>query len=81
VSLTKKENTTPQRAAKLLVYDKVIATLPGIERKGDTMPYTSLNGYMFSFLDRYDTLALRLPKAAMPISSKRTRQSNTKRTE
>ena len=62
----KKENITPERAKKLLLYNAVIATLPGIERKGDTMPYTSLNGHMFSLLDKDDTLALRLPKAAIP---------------
>ncbi len=71
-----KENITQQRTAKLLFYDKVIATLPGIERKGDTMPYTSLNGHMFSFLDKDDTLALRLSKAAIPdfIKKHKTKQ-------
>lgn len=62
----KKENITPERAKKLLLYDKVIATLRDVERKGATMPYTSLNGHMFSFLDEHGTLALRLPKEAIP---------------
>ncbi len=30
-------------------YDKAIASLPDISRKGKTMPYTSLNAHMFSF--------------------------------
>jgi hypothetical protein len=42
-------------------YDALIATCPGIERKGASMPYTSMNGHMFSFLTPDGTLALRLP--------------------
>lgn len=45
-------------------YDDVIAHLRGIERKGASMPYTSLNGHMFSFLTKDGTLALRLPDEA-----------------
>jgi hypothetical protein len=32
------------------LYDLIIATQPDVKRKGATMPYTSLNGHMFSFL-------------------------------
>src|SRR5687768_16632268 len=32
-----------------------------MERKGAPMPYTSVNGHMFSFLTPTGTLALRLP--------------------
>jgi hypothetical protein len=46
---------------KLECYEKLVATNPAVERKGATMPYTSLNGHMFSFLTRTGTLALRLP--------------------
>jgi hypothetical protein len=42
-------------------YEKLVATNPRVERKGSTMPYTSLNGHMFSFLTKTGTLALRLP--------------------
>jgi hypothetical protein len=45
----------------LFAYDKLIATKPGVERKGATMPYTSVNGHMFSFLTKSGILALRLP--------------------
>lgn len=38
-------------AEKIALYEKLLATIPGIERKGATMPYTSLNGNMFSFID------------------------------
>jgi hypothetical protein len=44
-------------------YERLVATAPGIERKGATFPYTSLNGNMFSLLTREGTLALRLPEA------------------
>jgi len=54
----------PSIAADILeAYDKLVATIPNVERKGATMPYTSLNGHMFSFLSRTGTLALRLPVA------------------
>jgi hypothetical protein len=49
------------RSAALALYEKVVAQLPGVERKGDTMPYTSLNGHMFSVLHKDGSVALRLP--------------------
>jgi hypothetical protein len=48
-------------AEKLGLYEKLIATHPGVTRKGATVPYTSLNGYMFSYLTSTGELALRLP--------------------
>jgi hypothetical protein len=60
---TKKESTIP--AATIVLYDKVINTMDGVERKGDTVPYTSLNGHMFSYLTKEGSLALRLPKDAI----------------
>ncbi|MFI5311978.1 MAG: hypothetical protein ACHQQ3_12135 [Gemmatimonadales bacterium] len=48
-------------AAKVALYERLIATNPKVERKGATMPYTSLNGHMFSVLHKDGTLALRLP--------------------
>ncbi len=47
-------------ADKLELYEKLVATNSSVERKGATMPYTSLNGHMFSFLTKTGTLALRL---------------------
>lgn len=47
----------------LEAYERLVATNPKVERKGATMPYTSLNGHMFSFLTKTGTLALRLPAA------------------
>src|ERR1700741_3480300 len=49
------------RSAALALYEKVVAAMAGVERKGDTMPYTSLNGHMFSVLHKDGTVALRLP--------------------
>lgn len=48
-------------ADTLALYDTLIATIDGVERKGAAMPYTSVNGHMFSFLTKTGTLALRLP--------------------
>ena len=46
---------------KLELYEKLVATNPGVARKGATVPYTSLNGHMFSYLSKEGKLALRLP--------------------
>ena len=51
-------------AAKLALYERLVATNPHIERKGDTMQYTSLNGHMFSLFTKEGTLTLRLPPEA-----------------
>ena len=48
------------RANRLELYEKLVATNPSVERKGAAMPYTSLNGHMFSFLTETGMLALRL---------------------
>ncbi len=47
---------------KLELYDKLIATNTDIQRKGVTMPYTSLNGHMFTYLSKTGSLGIRLPK-------------------
>jgi hypothetical protein len=44
-----------------LLYDKLIATNPKIERKGAANPCTSLNGNMFTLLHQ-SKLAIRLPE-------------------
>ena len=45
----KKSSSIPP--AQLALYEKLIATMPEIVRKGAVHPYTSLNGHMFSYLD------------------------------
>ena len=41
-------------------YQELVADAPGISVKGASMPYTSLNGNMFSFVTKEGKLALRL---------------------
>lgn len=48
---------------KLALYDALIEGNTAIERKGKTTPYTSMNGHMFSFLDKEGNMGLRLSKA------------------
>src|SRR5690349_2055925 len=54
---------TERYSESLRLYDALVAGEPGLERKGDTMPYTSVNGNMFSLLAKDGTLTLRLPEA------------------
>jgi len=44
------------------LYEKLVASNPQVERKGDTVPYTSHNGHMFSYLEKDGSLGLRLPE-------------------
>ena len=44
------------------MYEKLIASDPDVERKGKTTPYTSMNGYMFTFLSKKGVMGLRLSK-------------------
>ncbi len=46
---------------KLELYEKLVATNPNVIRQGATVPYTSLNGHMFSYLSKEGKLELRLP--------------------
>jgi hypothetical protein len=49
------------KSKELELYEQLVATNPKVERKGATVPYTSLNGHMFSYLSKEGKLALRLP--------------------
>ena len=49
-------------AEQVLLYERLLATNPQIERKGATFPYTSRNGHMFSYLHPSGAMALRLPE-------------------
>jgi len=57
---TSKKGTMP--SPEIALYDKLIATIPAIERKGAANPYTSLNGNMFTLLHQSKSLAIRLPE-------------------
>jgi hypothetical protein len=53
------------------LYKKLIETLPGIERKGATTAYTSLNGNMFTYLSKEGEMGIRLPDDAKEAFLKR----------
>jgi hypothetical protein len=59
-----KKATNAVPPEKLALYDQLVATIPNVERKGASVPYTSWNGHMFSYLTKDGTLALRLPTEA-----------------
>jgi TfoX/Sxy family transcriptional regulator of competence genes len=46
----------------VVLYERLIATIPGLERKGDANPYTAMNGNMFTLLHQSSRLAIRLPE-------------------
>lgn len=49
-------------ADKLTFYAALIDTHSEIEMRGNTSPYTSVNGHMFSILGKEGKLGLRLPQ-------------------
>ena len=55
----KKGNSLPPE--KFELYKKLVATNPETELKGDTVPYTSHKGHMFSNFNPDGSLGLRLP--------------------
>jgi hypothetical protein len=50
-------------ADKVALYEKLVATIPRVQRKGAGFPYTSVNGNMFSILRKDGVVCLRLPDA------------------
>ena len=59
---SKKTSPTFPSQDKIDLYEKLINSIPGIESKGASMPYTSVNGNMFSFLDKHGSCGIRLPE-------------------
>ncbi len=53
---------TEPKTATEKCYDALIKTIPEIERKGAKLPYTSLNGNMFSILSKEGEVGIRLDK-------------------
>jgi hypothetical protein len=49
------------RDEKATLYSQLVAAHADAILKGDAIPYTSLNGHMYSFLSKSDELALKLP--------------------
>lgn len=60
--MTIKKGKTHPHPGKLKLYEKLVALIPEIEIKGDTMRYTSLNGNMFSFISKEGLAGIRLPE-------------------
>jgi hypothetical protein len=58
-----KQEPTGRYVQSLNLYDRLVATNPSVQRKGQTVPYTAFNGHMFSYLGKTGELALRLPEA------------------
>jgi len=50
------------REEKIGLYNKLVATHAEAMRKGDTVPYTSPNGHMYSYFTKDDFMALKLPE-------------------
>lgn len=46
--------------AALARYEQIVSMLDDVERKGAANPYTSVNGWMASFLDADGVLAIRM---------------------
>lgn len=46
----------------LIHYDALVDKCPRITRKGKSVPYTSANGYMFSFLNKDGEFGIRFSK-------------------
>jgi hypothetical protein len=48
---------------RLALYEGLVASVDGVERKGAANPYTSRNGHMTSFIDREGEVSIRLDEA------------------
>src|ERR1700761_3238854 len=53
------------REEKVELYNKLLASHSDAVRKGATIPYTSLNGHMYSMLTKSDEVAIKLPVAEL----------------
>jgi hypothetical protein len=56
----KKTNSIPEEILEL--YTRLVASNPMVKIKGVTVPHTSHNGYMFSYLEKNGSMGLRLPE-------------------
>ena len=48
---------------KLELYEALVSSVEGVDRKGAANPYTSRNGHMTSFIDKAGEVSIRLDKA------------------
>ena len=47
----------------LAAYEAMLSAVPGVDRKGAAMPYTSMNGNMYSMISKDGVIGIRLGKA------------------
>jgi hypothetical protein len=59
MTIKKQSTISPE---KLAAYEKLVASISEIKLKGDTNPYTSHNGNMFTILASDGVLSFRLPE-------------------
>ena len=50
-------------ADRLALYEELVASVDGVERKGAANPYTSRHGHMTSFIDKEGEVSIRLYEA------------------
>jgi hypothetical protein len=50
-------------ARSLALYEELVASVDGVDRKGAANPYTSRNGHMTSFIDADGEVSIRLDEA------------------
>jgi hypothetical protein len=48
---------------RLRLYEELVTSVEGVERKGAANPYTSRNGHMTSFIDKEGEVSIRLDAA------------------
>ena len=54
--------TKPALQPELLdAFDRMVAGVPGVERRGATTPYVALNGNTYAMISRAGSIGLRLP--------------------
>lgn len=51
-------------ADRLELYEALVTSVEGVERKGAANPYTSRNGHMTSFIDKEGEVSIRLDEAS-----------------
>jgi TfoX/Sxy family transcriptional regulator of competence genes len=49
--------------AVVAAFDRMIAGVPDVARKGDTLPYVSINGNMYASISKANIIGLRLSEA------------------
>src|SRR5580693_4532871 len=61
MATTKKQTSVPPD--KLRLYEKLVASTPGIESKSNFgAAYTAVNGNMYSMISKYGDVGIRLPE-------------------